>query len=118
METVALSVLIPARHEEFLNRTIEDILENRRGMTEVVVGLDGEWPMVPIPDNERVTIVYSPTPIGQRAITNDCARVARGYYVMKLDAHCAVAPGFDVAMLEAFEEVGDEVVMAPLMKNL
>jgi len=37
---------------------------------------------------------------------------------MKLDAHCSVDEGFDVKMLDAFKEVGDNVVMAPTMRNL
>ena len=36
-----LSILIPARNEEFLNRTVQDILENIEGNTEVIVVLDG-----------------------------------------------------------------------------
>jgi hypothetical protein len=37
---------------------------------------------------------------------------------MKVDAHCAFDEGFDVKMMEAFMEVGDNVVMAPGMRNL
>jgi len=113
-----LSVLIPARNEMFLNQTIDDILANRRGATEIIAVLDGGWPIDPIPDNERVTLIYHPEAIGQRAATNDAAKIARGYYVMKLDAHCAMDEGFDVKMLEAFMETGDDVTMVPLMRNL
>lgn len=38
-----LSVIIPSRHEEFLKNTVEDILKNKRGETEIIVGLDGQW---------------------------------------------------------------------------
>jgi hypothetical protein len=37
---------------------------------------------------------------------------------MKVDAHCAFDEGFDLKMLEAFKETGDDVVMAPMMRNL
>jgi len=113
--TVDLSVLIPARNEMFLNQTINSVLENRRGMTEIIVVLDGSWPVEPVPDHERVTLVYHPEPVGQRAATNDAARIARGQYVMKLDAHCAVGPGFDVIMLE---DMQDDWTMVPMMYNL
>jgi len=37
---------------------------------------------------------------------------------MKLDAHCALDQGFDRKMVEAFKITGDDVVMAPTMRNL
>jgi len=113
--TVDLSVLIPARNEMFLNQTINSVLENRRGMTEIIVVLDGSWPVEPVPDHERVTLVYHPESVGQRAATNEAARIARGWYVMKLDAHCAVGPGFDVVMME---DMRDDWTMVPMMFNL
>ena len=43
-------------------------------------------------------------------------RVRRaGKYVMKVDAHCAFAQGFDRIMLE---DMQDDITMAPLMRNL
>lgn len=111
-----LSVCIPARSEEFLRNTIEDVLKNKRGETEIIVGLDGA--MSKLPQYPDVNLVYYPTSIGQRAITNQCVKMAKGKYIMKLDAHCAMDEGFDVKMLEAFKETGDNVAMAPLMRNL
>ena len=46
-----LSILIPARNEQFLKNTVEDILKNKRGNTEIIVGLDGEWADPPIQDH-------------------------------------------------------------------
>ena len=43
-----LSVLIAARNEEFLNRTVEDVLAKKRGNTEVIVVCDGNWPIPPL----------------------------------------------------------------------
>ena len=37
-----LSVVIPARNEEFLAQTIFNVLENREADTQVLVMLDGE----------------------------------------------------------------------------
>lgn len=115
---MTLSILIPARHEEFLFNTIEDILAHSEANTEILVGLDGEWAMTPIPQHDRVTVVYYPESIGQRAMTNQLCKLARGKYVMKVDAHCSFRQGFDKSMLKAFKEVGDNVVMAPAMRNL
>jgi len=110
-----LSVLIPARNEIFLARTIADILEHSEAETEVIAALDGCWAEPPIPVNERVTVLHFPESIGQRAATNAAARVARGKCVMKVDAHCAFEQGFDRKMIELMEP---DITMAPVMRNL
>ena len=110
-----LSVLIPARNEMFLARTVEDVLEHAEADTEVVVVLDGAWADPPVRDDPRVTLIYHPRSVGQRAATNEAARVARGRYVMKLDAHCAVDQGFDRKMLAAMQP---GYTMVPVMRNL
>lgn len=113
-----LSILIPARNEMFINRTVEDILSNIEADTEIIVVLDGKWAEPPIPQNDRVNVVYVPESIGQRAATNLACKLAKGKYVMKLDAHCALDKGFDRKMIEAFKVAGDNVTMVPIMRNL
>ena len=113
-----LSICIPSRNEEFLKNTIDDILEKIEGDTEVIAALDGAWAEPQIEDHERVTLIYFPKSIGQRAAQNRCARLSRAKYVMKVDAHCSFDRGFDVKMLEAFKETGDNVTMVPVMRNL
>ena len=113
-----LSILIPARNEEFLARTIEDILSNIEADTEVIAVLDGEWANPGIDQNERVNVIYVPESVGQREATNLAYNLSSGKYVMKVDAHCAFDKGFDRKMIEAFKEVGDDVTMVPLMRNL
>lgn len=110
-----LSILIPARNEMFLSRTIDCLLKNIRGNTEVLVGLDGGWADPPIVDDPRVTIVYRNVSIGQRAMTNALCRLSKARYVMKIDAHCTVDEGFDVKMME---EMNDNWTMIPTMYNL
>lgn len=113
----SLSILIPARNEQFLSRTIEDILKNKRGKTEIIVGLDGEWSDPPISDHHDVTILYYPESIGQRAMVNRLCKLSKGKYVMKADAHCAFGEGFDIKMMEAMRG-HDDWTMVPIMKNL
>jgi glycosyltransferase involved in cell wall biosynthesis len=113
-----LSILIPARNEEFLAKTIEDILSHIEADTEVIAVLDGEWAKPGIPQHERVNVIYVPKAIGQRAAQNIACRLARGKYVMKVDAHCAFDKGFDRKMIEMFRETGDDVTAIPLMRNL
>lgn len=94
-----LSVIIPAKNELYLEKTIRDVLQNARGEVEVLVVLDG-WlpePRIEIGD-ERAIFFHFPEGIGQRQAINFAARKARGKYVMKLDAHCAVDEGFDVKL--------------------
>ena len=38
-----LSVLIPSRKEMFLRQTIENVLANMRGDTEIIAVCDGSW---------------------------------------------------------------------------
>lgn len=113
-----LAIIIPSRNEEFLKPTVEDILRNSRADTEIVVGLDGQWSNPPLDQHPRVNVIYYPESIGQRAITNQCVKLTKARYVMKVDAHCSFDEGFDLKMLEAFKETGDNVVMAPTMCNL
>ncbi len=115
MTNYDLSVLIPARNEEWLGKTIEDLLKNKRGQTEILVGLDGYWPEPGIPDHKDVTIVHYPESIGQRALQNRLAKLSKAKYVMKADAHTAWDEGFDVKMLARME---DDITMVPQMFNL
>lgn len=113
-----LSVIIPARNEMFLQRTIDDVLENSGDSTEIIVVLDGYWPDGGIPQHPRVNIIHHEESIGQRAATNEAARVSRAKYVMKLDAHCAMDKGFDEKLIAAAKELGREVTQVPLQRNL
>ena len=110
-----VSVLIPARNEMFLKPTMISVLANRRAQTEIIVVLDGAWPLDPIPDHPDVTLIYHAESIGQRAAVNEAARLARGKYVMKLDAHCTVAEGFDT---ELMADCQPDWTVIPRMYNL
>lgn len=110
-----LSILIPARNEQFLARTVKDILEHIEADTDIIVVLDGAWPDDPIPQHERVKILFNPVSIGQRAATNQAARLSDAKYLMKVDAHCAFDKGFDRKMIEKMEE---DITMVPVMRNL
>lgn len=110
-----LSILIPARNEIFLARTIQDITEHAETDYEVIAVLDGGWPPIAIQDHPRVTLIYHPESIGQRAATNEAARISKGKYLMKVDAHCAFDQGFDRKMIELMEP---DITMVPVMRNL
>jgi glycosyltransferase involved in cell wall biosynthesis len=113
-----LSILVPSRNEEWLSETVADILKNIRGNTEIIVVLDGEVFPKPLPEDPRVTVIRHFKARGQRAATNDAARVARGTYLLKADAHTAWDEGFDIKMLQTFKDLGDDITAVPVMKNL
>lgn len=95
-----VSVIIPARNEEFLNRTIEAVLSAAQADTEVIAVINGQWPELEPPQSPRLRVLYYPEAIGQRAAVNEGARFSRAKYVLKLDAHCTVDEGFDVKLME------------------
>lgn len=115
MKKYDLSVLIPARNEQFLAITVEGLLQNKRGNTEVIIGLDGQWADPALPDHPDLTIVYYPESIGQRGMTNQLAKISKAKYVMKLDAHCIVDEGFDVKLMA---DMQDDWTMLPACYNL
>lgn len=113
-----LSVIIPSRNEEFLARTIQDIIEHSEAETEVIAVLDGAWAKPSIPKHPRVNVIYVPESIGQRSATNLGVRLSKAKYVAKVDAHCSFDQGWDRKMLDGFKTHGDNVVMVPIMRNL
>lgn len=75
-----LSIIIPYRNEEFIERTVDGLNKAIRGDTEILIEEDT-------------------TPIGQRAMQNKLARKATGDFLMKLDGHVIMKDGFDVDMM-------------------
>jgi len=110
-----LSVIVPARNEEFLQNTIDDLSLNAEGNTEIIVVLDGYLPNPPLKPNPKLTVIYNPEAKGQRAGTNQAAKIAKGKYLMKVDAHCAFDKGFDVKMMA---DMQPDWTLIPQMKNL
>lgn len=111
-----LSVIIPSRNEKYLEPTIKNVLKNARGEVEILVILDGWLPDPPIDlKDDRVRFFHFKESIGQRQSINYAAKEAKGKYVMKLDAHCAVGVGFDVILAKDCEY---DWTVIPRMYNL
>jgi hypothetical protein len=110
-----LSIIIPSRNEMFLKQTIDDILKHSESNTEIISVLDGEYPVEPIPDHPKLTLIQHFTSIGQRAASNEAASISTAKYLMKVDAHCSFDQGFDRKMIEKME---DDITMIPVMRNL
>lgn len=110
-----LSVLIPARNEEWLARTVADVLEHCELDTEVIAVIDGERAGERPAPHPRLRLIELAAPIGQRAAQNLAAEKSTAHYVMKLDAHCAMDQGFDRKLLAVMQ---DDIVIVPQMRNL
>lgn len=93
-----LSVLIASRMEKYLQKTIDSVLSQTKGDVEIIVVLDGYWPNPALVDDKRVTIVHFVEPIGQRQAINRMVDIAKGEFIMKLDAHCIVGKGYDIIL--------------------
>jgi glycosyltransferase involved in cell wall biosynthesis len=94
-----LSVIIPARNEPYLEKTIRNVLENARGEIEIIILLDGYLPDPKIDIGDARVIFYPfEQSIGQRQCINFGVVKAHGEFLMKLDAHCAVDEGFDAKL--------------------
>lgn len=110
-----LSVIIPARQEEWLARTVQEVVTNSTDATECIVVLDGAPANPPLEPHPRLTVVQHPASIGQRAACNEAARISRARYMMKLDAHCALDKEFDVKLMAQCEP---DWTVVPRLYNL
>lgn len=112
-----LSILIPALNEPYLQQTVDDILRHTETDFEIIVGLDGWLPKREglLKGYERIKSIYEKKSIGQRAMIHKLARQATGKYVVKCDAHCSFAQGFDKALLDKME---DDLTMTPMLATL
>jgi glycosyltransferase involved in cell wall biosynthesis len=89
-----LSVIIPAWNELYLKATVDGILKSATGDIEVIVMLDGYWPHELPADDPRLILVHRKRG-GMRAAINGAVAIAKGEFILKADAHCLFAPGFD-----------------------
>ena len=106
-----LSIIIPARDDPCLQKTIDDIRKKSEGEVEIVVVLDGKEEPV---DDADLVIVH-PETLGMRTTVNDGMEASSGEYVMKCDSHIMFDQGFDVKLLETIE---DDWVVIPIRYEL
>jgi glycosyltransferase involved in cell wall biosynthesis len=90
-----VSVILPSRNEPYLSQTIDAVLRNAEGDVEVIAVLDGYWPVPALRSDPRLVLLHRGTAQGMRPGINAGVAVARGEWLMKLDAHCDVSQGFD-----------------------
>ena len=98
-----VSLMIPARNEPYLAQTIDDIYQKATGDFEVIVMLDGWKPDEPLKHRDNLILVYREESKGMRNGLNCMARLAKGKYLLKLDAHCMFDEGFDETLQQEME---------------
>lgn len=99
-----VSIIIPARNEKFLQKTINGILENATSDIEIIAGLDGYNPEPALESNSRLKILRTENSIGMRQIINEMVKASQGDFIMKTDAHCIFDKGFDEKLSKDCEE--------------
>lgn len=113
-----LSVIIPSRAPQYLQKTVNDLLANAEGSIEIIVVYDGIWPEPPLKEDQRVVIIHQGTihnNLGMRAAINAGVAISKGKYIMKVDEHTAWDKGFDVKLAANCE---DTWVVIPRRKRL
>jgi len=92
-----VSIIIPSRNEKYLVKTIESLLISAKGEFEIIAVLDGYWLDKPVED-PRVIYIHLGKSCGMRNAINSGVAIARGKYILKCDAHCLFAEGFDIEL--------------------
>jgi len=96
MYDMSTSVIIPSRNEPYLQQTIQDLLYKATGEIEIIAVLEGYWPPAEeIVSDPRVTYIHFSKATGMRNAINSAASIAKGEYLLKIDAHCIIGEGYD-----------------------
>lgn len=97
--------------------TVESLLRNAVGDVEVIVVLDGYWPITKeaVPEDKRVVILHRGKAQGMRPAINSAVAISTGQWLMKIDAHCDVSHGYDESLKQYSH---DETVMVPRRLSL
>ena len=94
-----ISVVIPARNEPYLKKTIESLLENASGDIEIIAILDGYWPSFDeIVENPKVKYIHYSPARGMRNAINAGVSITKGEFILKCDAHTIWEKDYDIKL--------------------
>ena len=102
-----LSIIIPSRSPQYLQKTVDDLLAKAEGDVEVIIVFDGIWPENYDWSDERIKIIHHGTvhnSFGMRASINMGMVIANGEFVMKIDEHCMSSESYDTILKADCEE--------------
>jgi len=88
-------------------------LAKAAGDVEIIAILEGYWPAAddPLPDDPRVVVLHHGQALGMRPSINHAARIAKGDYFLKADAHTMWDEGFDEKLKADYLE--DNWILVP-----
>ncbi len=101
-----LSIIVPARNEPYLNKTIMDVLEKATGNVDIYVVLDGYEPTDLFTHNlvHNIRIPLGDGGCHGRHGINMAVDLTDADFLLKLDAHCLLAKGFDEQLIKDSKE--------------
>jgi len=102
-----LTVVIPSRSDQYLQKTVDDLFAKASKRVEVIVVYDGRWANPILRDNPNLVQVHQGevhNNPGMRAAINAGMKLARGKYVMKIDEQCMVDHGYDAKLMADCED--------------
>ncbi len=100
---IKLSVIIPSYHD-LVNKTAQSLLDNSelgKDELEIICVFDGYWEK-PI-DDPQIKVLHLGKSRGMRGAINAGVAIAKGEFLMRTDAHCSFAKGFDRIITETCE---------------
>jgi len=102
-----VSAIIPSRSDQWLQKTVDDLLDKAEGEVEVIVVYDGRWADPILRDDPRLVQIHHgmlQDNLGMRPSINAGVRVARGDYLLIIDEQCGVDQGYDLKLIADCED--------------
>lgn len=102
-----VSCVIPSRSDQWLQKTVDDLLNKAEGEVEVIVVYDGRWADPILRDDPRVVQIHHGeihNNYGMRDSINLGVRVSNGQYLLIIDEQCGVDQGYDVKLAADCED--------------
>src|SRR3990167_11393844 len=96
-----VSIVIPSRSDQWLQKTVDDLLGKAEGDVEVIVVYDGRWADPILRDDPRVIQIHHGevhNNLGMRESINAGVLISSGEYLMVIDEQCMVDQGYDVKL--------------------
>src|SRR5947208_3425140 len=90
---MGVSVIIPSRSDQWLQKTVDDLFAKAEGEVEVIVVYDGRWADPILKDHPNLIQIHHgilSDNLGMRESINVGVAVSKGEYIMVIDEQCGV----------------------------
>lgn len=99
-----ISIIVPVYKEPFVNKTLMSLLMNSEKEVEILPIIDGCDLSEPLIEHKNIRVITHYKNLGMRACINTGVENAKGDLIMKIDAHCVVAKGYDTVLSGMVED--------------